>query len=496
MNSTIRKVSTATLLLIVLLIAALTKVQFLDSAQLRADPRNFERTQYSEFSRIRGQISANGIVLASSEPTEDRFKFQRVYPTATATMYAPITGFYSLYSAIGIEKSANSILSGADDNFGTQIIDFFTGRTPRGGNVDLTVVPQVQAAAYNGLMQGAGNGAFIGGVAAIRPSTGEILALASSPSYDPNPLASHDTAIVEAASNKLQDGDRSLNRATQEVLPPGSTFKVVSAAAYLQHGVTASTRVSTASSTLLKGTHTRLENYGGSTCGKGKTTTFQMAFRYSCNVPFVELSDRISIDDFRNTAAAFGIGEAYDIGLDNSPSTIGSVADRPALAQSVIGQRDVALTPLQSAIITATVANRGMRMAPYLIKSELSHDLKPLTTHEPREVRQAIPASVAQQLTNLMLDAESSLNGNGNPMRITIASKTGTAEHGESSSTSIPYTWYTAFAPDYDIAVSVMIVSGPGITAGTVGADYAATIGRQVITSAAQAASAAKEGSR
>lgn len=479
MNKTIRRVVTFTGILLAVLLLNLTWVQAIHGPDLRDHPRNFARTQLNQFGHQRGQITAGGVVLASSRLDPKTNKYHRVY-NKNAEMWAPVTGYFSLYSRSGMEYFQDSILSGKDDKlFNNRIVDLFTGRDPQGGNVALTIKPAMQQAAWDALQTGVGAGPVIGGVVAIRPSTGAILALASSPSYDPTPLSSFDSTAVNNYDEQLRGMQPSplTNRATAEPLPPGSTFKVVTTAALLRKGVNASTPVNNAPRTTLPDTVTTLENYGGEYCGG---STFAMAFAYSCNVPFAELSRRLSIKEFQQAAKAFGIGDDYDLGVSEMSSTIGDISDSAALAQSAIGQRNVALTPLQNAIIAATIANKGVRMKPYLVQAQTSQDLSTLYEAKPKELNRALSINEAKQLTDLMITAEQYAGG-GNKLSVTVASKTGTAEHGSNSKNSIPYTWYIAFIPGRDVAVAVMVEGGPGVGLGSVGATVAGPIGRAVL---------------
>src|SRR5262249_40961410 len=188
MNTSLRRIAVTIMALIVLLLANATLTQVFRADGLRADPRN-QRVLLDEYSRQRGQISAGGQPLAYSVSTSGRFRYLRVYPDPLP--FAPVTGFYSLrYSSTGLERAADSILNGSDERlFGRRIADFFTGRDPRGGNVDTTIKPQVQQAAWNAMARGCNNGPCQGAVVALEPSTGRILAMVSVPSYDPNLLS-------------------------------------------------------------------------------------------------------------------------------------------------------------------------------------------------------------------------------------------------------------------------------------------------------------------
>ena len=482
MNVAIRRVAVAAMVMVVALLLQLTWVKVFRADELRADPRN-TRMLLDEYSRQRGQITAGGRVLAMSLPSEGRFEFERTYPT-DPEVFGPTVGYYSLqFATAGIEQSQDAFLNGSDPRLLSQrITGLISGRTPQGGSVELTLDPVGQRVAYDALRRGAGQGPFVGSVAAVRPSTGEVLALASSPSFDPGALSSTDPDVREAEMTRIeQSPDRPLlNHATQQALPPGSTMKVITTAAALEQGMGPDTPVSGADRTLLPGTATYLQNYAGQTCGGG-TVTLRTALELSCNVPFVELSQEIGPEAFTEMAEKFGVdGSApEEFGVPVAPSGLGQMEDAAQLAMSAIGQSDVRMTTLQSAMVAATVSNGGVRMEPQLIKSLTAPDLSVVEGFTPRDAARALTDDQAATLTDMMIGAEA--NAGGGLPGVTIASKTGTAEHGVDASTSIPYTWYIAFVPGRDVAVAVAVESGPGITRDTVGATYAAPIGREVL---------------
>src|SRR6201999_336936 len=220
MNASLRRISVTVMALIVLLLLNATMTQVFAADGLRTDPRN-QRVLLDEYSRQRGQIVAGGQLLAYSVATDSRYRFLRVYPNPAE--YAPVTGFYSLrYSSTGLERAEDALLNGSDERlFGRRLADFFTGRDPRGGSVDTTINPRVQQAGWDAMQQGCG-GPCKGAVVALEPSTGKILAMVSSPSYDPNLLASHDPEQQSQAWQRLRDDpDKPLNnRAISETYPP------------------------------------------------------------------------------------------------------------------------------------------------------------------------------------------------------------------------------------------------------------------------------------
>lgn len=486
MNTSLRRISMAIMALIVLLLGNATLTQVFTADGLRSDPRN-QRVLLDEYSRQRGQITAGGQLLAYSVSTNGHFRFLRVYPTPQA--YAPVTGFYSLrYSSTGLERAEDSVLNGSDERlFGRRLADFFTGRDPRGGNVGTTINPQVQLAAWEAISE-ACNGPCKGSVVALEPSTGKILAMVSSPSYDPNVLSSHDVDSQSEAWERLRDDPNSplVNRAISETYPPGSTFKVITTAAALAAGANPDTQLTSAARIPLPDSTATLENYGGSACGNGPTTSLREAFAKSCNTAFVQLGIDTGADALRSTAQAFGIDTPTPpIPLPVVESTVGPISDGAALGMSSIGQRDVALTPLQNAVVAATVANDGVAMDPYLVADLKGPDLSNIATTTPHEARRAVSSQVATTLTDLMIDAEKVTQQKGAIAGVQIASKTGTAEHGTDPRNTPPHAWYIAFAPARapKVAVAVLVENGGDRLSATGGA-LAAPIGRATIAAA------------
>ncbi|MGW0181754.1 peptidoglycan D,D-transpeptidase FtsI family protein [Nocardia sp. NPDC003345] len=481
MNTPLRRVAMAVMAMIVALLLNATYVQVIKADDYRADPRN-SRVLLDEYSRQRGQISAGGAVLASSVSTDDRYKYLRVYPTDPSA-YAPVTGFYSMqYGSTGLERAEDPVLNGSDGQlFGSRLVDLVSGRDPRGGNVVTTIDPAMQQVAYNELT----SKGYTGSVVAIEPSTGKILTMVSTPSYDPNQLSGHDGAQGTQAWESLSADENQpmLNRAISQTYPPGSTFKVVVTAAALSNGkANPQSQFTAAPNITLPGTSTTLENYNGSTCGSGATASLYEAFRRSCNTAFVELGVDVGSAALEDEAAAFGIGPHRGIPMPVAESSVGNIPDDAALAQSSIGQRDVALTPLDNAVIAATVANGGVRMEPYLVDQLQNPDLSELSTTEPVSVGQAVSAEVASTLTDLMVASEENTAGSGGS-GYRIASKTGTAEHGSDPRNTPPHAWYIAFAPAENpkIAIAVIVENGGDRALAATGGSVAAPVARAVL---------------
>ncbi|UGT40472.1 penicillin-binding protein 2 [Nocardia yamanashiensis] len=484
MNTPLRRVAMAVMVMVVALLANATYVQVYKADELRSDSRN-RRVLLDEYARQRGQISAQGTVLASSVETDDRYKYLRTYPTDPFA-YANVTGFYSMnYGSNGIERAEDSVLNGSDNQlFGRRLIDMISGRDPRGGNVITTINPVMQKVAYEQLTAKG----YTGSVVAIEPSTGRILTMVSTPSYDPNLLASHDAATEKQAYTSLANdpNEPMMNRAVSRTYPPGSTFKVVVTAAALSNGIAKPDDQLTAASRItLPGTETTLENYNGSHCGPGDgpTASLTEAFKYSCNTAFVDLGIKVGAAKLKDEAAAFGIGEHPSIPIPWANSTVGTIGDNAALGQSSIGQRDVAITPLDNAVIAATVANGGVRMQPHLVDQLTAPDLSTLETVKPMSVGQAVSAQVASQLTALMIESEKNTQGGTAPRSYQIASKTGTAEHGSDPRNTPPHAWYIAFAPAQNpkIAIAVIVENGGDRALAATGGSVAAPVARAVL---------------
>jgi peptidoglycan glycosyltransferase len=474
-NAPLRKVAISVLVLFTLLIVNVNIIQVVRAQSLRENPRN-TRVLTEEYDRQRGAIVVAGNEIASSVKTDDPLTYLRQY--SNGPLYAPVTGYYSvLFGKTGLERAENAVLAGTDPRLALdQLGDIFTGRDPKGGNVDLTLDPAVQQAAMDGL------DGRTGAVVALDPSTGAILGLASSPTYDPNPLSSHDPAGMRAYRESITPAadstapDPTVNHAISERYPPGSIFKVVVSAAALASGdYTPQTPVPAPDQLTLPGSSRPLLNYNGESCNGGADQTLLDALRVSCNTAFGQLGMDLGEDKVRDMAEAFGINDQeFDVPLAVAPSTVGEITDDAALAQTSIGQKDVAVTPMQAAMIAAAVANHGTLMKPYLVDSVQAPDLTVIDQTDPEEMSKPISADVAGQLTEMMTSVVD--NGTGRKARVDgveVAGKTGTAEN-----SGADHNWFIGFAPANDpkIAVAVFVRNGGGT-----GGDTSAPIAKAVL---------------
>ena len=472
MNAPLRRVAISVLVLFTLLIVNVNYIQVVRSDELRNNSSN-TRVLAAEYDRERGAIVVAGNAVAESVPTDGRLKYLRQYPQGE--LYAAVTGYHSLiYNNSQLERAENDVLSGSDGRLALRrLADLFTGRDPAGGDVVLTLDPAVQEAAMAGLE------GVTGAVVALDPSSGAILGMASTPSYDPTLLSSHDPAAIRAYWDELEAAERDprLNRAIGDNYPPGSLFKVVVSAAALEDGYTPDTVIPAPDELPLPNSSRVIPNFNGSSCSPTGEQTLNDALTISCNTAFAQLGMDLGEDRVREMAEAFGMdGERFDVPLRVVGSSIGDVEDDAALAQTSIGQRDVRMTPLQAAMIAATVANDGHQMRPYLVDQVQAPDLTVIDSTEPEEWRNPVSVDVANQLTEMMKSVVA--NGSGRAARIPgveVAGKTGTAQVSEDVA---DHTWFMGFAPadDPKIAVAVFVANGGGT-----GGERSAPIARQVM---------------
>ena len=493
MNAPLRRLAVVVTAMFTALMLAGTWVQFVDAGRLRDDPRN-TRTLYEELGRQRGAITtADGTVIAQSDPVDDQYRFQRVYPEGP--LYAAVTGTYSITTGpTGLEAAEDEYLSGSSDRqFFKRVSDLLTGQEPGGAVVETTIRDAVQEAAREGLdgQQGA--------VVALDPSTGDVLAMYSSPDWDPNALASHDRDEAAAARAELEDaeGEPLVSKATAQRYPPGSTFKLVTAAAALESGrFSADTPIDAPAQLTLPQTTATIPNDDGRACGTNGVTDLADALRVSCNTAFANVGLALGQDALREQAEAFGFNQSGSedplrIPLRVAESGFPQDMDAPSLAQSSIGQRSVTATPLQMAVVAAGIANGGVVMEPNLVSTVRGRDLDVLDAPRPTELGRAVSEQTATTLTSMMEGVVESGTGRAAQIDgVAVAGKTGTAQSAEGAA---PHAWFTAFAPaeDPQVAVAVFVENGGRAGDEASGGRVAAPIAKSVI----QAALASTEGS-
>ena len=477
MNAQIRKIFVVVLIMFAMLGLAVTNTQFISAPSLNADPRNV-RTNLHAAEIDRGPIIVEKTAIASSELDDDNH-YTRVYDQGS--LYVSATGYFSSvgYGSTGIEAAQENVLDGQSQTLlGQRLRNLLTGEKRQGGGVELTLRASMQEAAAAAL------GDRKGAVVALDAKTGAILALYSSPTFDPNTLASSDGGSVSDAYAALEADPRKpmLNRAISERYAPGSTFKVLTAIALIENGIAnPDTRMDSPVSTTLPGTNTEVSNIESSTCGDGKPTLTE-AFARSCNTTFVIASEKLTTQQLTDVTKRFGFGHEQEIPLTVIPSVFPSDADSAQLAMSSIGQYTVQATPMQMAQVAQTIANGGQMMSPYLIKQIVDADNQTIRKTKATEAGRPISADTASKVTGMMQAVVSQPYGSGTPMalpNVSVAAKTGTAETGDGDRANA---WAIGFAPaDNPQIAFAVIVEGDETNPTPHGGDVAGPVAKAVL---------------
>jgi peptidoglycan glycosyltransferase len=481
MNRQIRKLGIALMVLFVLLFLQLNYVQVVHAPALAANPLN-GRSVVKNYTAKRGDIvSADGVTLATSVPTNDQFKYLRKYPTGA--LFQQITGFYSFaYGSDGAERSYDKVLIGSKSPFklptSLGALEKLLTNTDQSQSITLTVLNKLQTVSAQQLAGRQGS------VVALDPKTGAILAMYSNPTFDPNLLSSHNLAAVQAAYKHLvtQPGVLAPGAYRQRWFP-GSTFKVITSAAVYDHNPALATKVyPTVSALPLPQTVNQLHNFGGEVCGG----MLPELFRVSCDTGFGNIGLDLGGVPLASEANAFGFNQTPPIDLpfpaqSNFPNAASFVHDQPGLAYSAIGQQDVQATPLQMALVAGAVADGGTIMTPHVLGHVTNSQNQIVSTYQPKPWLQATSAATASQLTQLMISVVQSGTGTAAQIPgVTVAGKTGTAQTGTGQIDA----WFIAFAPATNptIAVAVVLPGQPSQNEFQ-GGTLAAPIARAVIQS-------------
>ncbi|MEU6193607.1 penicillin-binding transpeptidase domain-containing protein [Streptomyces sp. NPDC047061] len=473
MNKTIRRASVFALLLVLTLLVRATWVQFYDGQALADDTDN-RRNVIETYSQPLGNIIVAGESITGSARTSGSsdLKYKRTY--TDGELYAAVTGYASQsYAPTQLEGIYQDLLNGTDSRLKT-VMDTVTGERAEPGNVITTIDPAVQKAAYKAL------GDKKGAAVALDPKTGKILAVVSTPSYDPSSLTDANTA--GSAWKKLtSDSDKPLtNRALRQPLPPGSTFKLVVAAAALEDGLYANvdTKTDSPDPYTLPGTTTPLRNEN--TSAPCEDATIRTALRYSCNNVFGKMAVDLGQDKVRAMAEKFGFNDdKLDVPVRAYASVYPSNMDKAQTGLSGIGQFDVTATPLQMAMVSAAIANGGKLVSPHMVSQITDSGGDVLKDYDDEAgSEQIVSSSTAEQLQSAMETVVKDGTGtNALIDGVTVGGKTGTAQHGENNSKT-PYAWFTSYGKSdstgKEVAVAVLVeqsdaarseVSGNGLAA-------------------------------
>jgi len=478
MNQPVRRLAAALFLAFAVLILDVTYLQVVAGPRYRDDARN-PRVIASRTGKERGLIlSADEQTLAQSvADPDDPQRFSRVYPEGE--LYAHLVGFSSLnFGDDGLELAYADELRSKRDLTVSDLLSALLGGDLRPKSIQLTINHGLQQVAYAAL------GNQRGSVVAIRPDTGEVLAMVSKPSFDPNLFLGAD-AIATRELLLADPSEPLANRSTNRTYPPGSTFKVIVTAAAIESGVAGpDTLLPDPVELELPGTSEVIRNFDRQTCGDGTEVTLQTAFRRSCNTVFAELGLLLGAEALTTEAETFGFNQdtPFELPVLNSffpqPSEFSN--DLPALAQSAIGQRDVRATPLEMALVAAAIANDGIIMEPSLVSHIFDAEGDVISENEPALLQRAVSPSSADIISDLMERVVASGTGTRATVpNVRVAGKTGTAETGVGP----PHVWFIGFAPveQPTIALAVLVESGGEAGENATGGSVAAPIAQEIL---------------
>ncbi|MBA3290065.1 MAG: penicillin-binding protein 2 [Actinobacteria bacterium] len=482
MQRQITRVGITIMVMLLIVFAQLNYLQIFAADSIASNPANSRRL-LQEYSIKRGNIiTSDNVTIAESTDTGGRFRFERSYPEED--LFGHTTGFYSiLFGNSGIESAYGDELLGESNVISMQDIeDSLFGSGEQGDNVRVTINSEMQQVARDAL------GEQRGSVVAMDPRSGQILAMWNNPSFDPTPLASHESEVQRQGRAALDPQSATsplVNLATQRGYPPGSTFKVVTAAAALESGeFNPGSTFDDPVSFDLPQTDDTISNFSGGACTGGGQITLEQALTVSCNTTFAEIGQEIP-DEIAATSEAFGFNSALPFDLRTEQSTFQEADEDnlPRRSLSAIGQGDVVATPLQMLLVVAAIANDGEVPRPRLAQEIVDPTGGVVESFSPETLGEAMSTSTSNTLGGMMRNVVE--NGSGTAAQIpgvVVAGKTGTAQTTEGAD---PHAWFISFAgPDGDdpqIAVAVIVENGGSLGSEATGGQVAAPIAKALI---------------
>lgn len=410
----------------------------------------------------RGTIYAAGGQILAETQTDEEGKETRVYPYEN--LFAHAVGYASNGKA-GVESLANYYLINSNAKLADKVASDVSGNKYPGDDVITTLDVGLQEVAYQSL------GIYKGAIIVSEPATGKILAMVSKPDYDPNEIdAIWDDLIEDKDSTIL------LNRVTQGLYPPGSTFKIVTALEYIRENPDSYGQYTYQCNGRYSSGQDTINCYHGSVHGY---EDFTKSFAKSCNASFANIGMQLDRTAFNDTLNSLLFNQDLPVAFAYNKSRL-EVSDRTSdsdIMQAAIGQGTTQITPLHLNMITCAIANRGMLMKPYLVDCVKNNEGSTIRQFHPDTYRKLMSEEEAAALTELMQEVVES--GTGTKLAdlpYSAAGKTGSAEYSNVKTES--HAWFTGFAPAQDPEICVtIIIEGAGS-----GGDYAVPIARRIFS--------------
>ncbi len=428
-------------LIYVLMFSNIIRFLILQGGEAMTNSYNQKRVAILEQDNRRGTIyAADGTVLAESVIKDG--EEVRNYPFSEE--FAQVVG-YAAKGGDGIERRMQRYLITSDIILSEQLRNDMAERKDPGNDVHTTLLPDLQQVAYEAL----GNNR--GAVVVSDVKTGRILAMVSKPAYDPNQIEEiWDTLIDDEESGLL------VNRASQGLYPPGSTFKILTALEYIRENPDTYEKYAFDCSGSFTKEDSTIQCFHGSVHGE---EDLYASFANSCNSSFANIGVSLNKENFAQTLADMHFNETLLFDLDNNPSQIymGKDLNTNDMMQTCIGQDKTQVSPLQMNLVTAAIANGGMMMQPYVIDRVVTADGRVLKRFSPKEYGMVLSEEEAEVMTELMKGVVAYGTGKRiNDLPFTVAGKTGSAEF--SSIKTQSHAWFTGFAPAEDPQIAVTVI--------------------------------------
>ena len=459
MNRSIRKLFYVTVVLFTALLGMLAYQQVINASSLADNPHN-TRKVFEQMRINRGLILARD----NTELAKNELKgglYYRQYPLGD--QFAQLIGYNDMvYGQTGLEHSENDYLTGtADEVELTNFINQLTGKQQAGANIKLTVDPKAQKTAMDDLQKNGKPGAVV----VLDVHTGAVLAMASNPSYDPNQLEADWSQLNQDPSGPL------LNRATQSLYTPGSSFKLITTAAALETGAFTPDSQFLDDKGYIDIDGNRINNYRATATSAPEVFgqhTLSDAFAHSINTTFAQVGDKVGEAKLVEYQQKFGLYQTPPIDLPGDEVSVsgryvnGQLAspdaslDKVHVAWMAIGQENVQVTPLQMAMVAQAIGDGGTLMKPYVVDSVIDNNSTVIKQMQPEQWQQAIQPQTASAITAMMVKVVNEGTGFGaRSDRVQIAGKTGTAEVGGNKG---PNAWFVGFAPADNPKVAIAVV--------------------------------------